>query len=130
MTAQLAVLPILNPKIGQDPLRLLPARLCDVLCLDSSALLITLLNVPLGYDVALWCAVIFITLIFFIVVLLCLRMTSSHPTQQLEEFFSHYTTVRYEKGERILREYDSPSGVFFLKKAWYVSILFPKKEMN
>lgn len=37
------------------------------------------------------------------------------PDQQLKEFFSHYTTVRFEKGERILREYDNPTGVFYLK---------------
>ncbi|MEI6478060.1 MAG: Crp/Fnr family transcriptional regulator [bacterium] len=43
-------------------------------------------------------------------------MTPSPATQQLEEFFSHYTTVSFDKGERILREYDSPNGVFYIKK--------------
>lgn len=34
----------------------------------------------------------------------------------LEEFFSHYTLVRYSKGERILRENEIPSGVYFTRK--------------
>ena len=38
------------------------------------------------------------------------------PQQKLEEFFSHFTKVKYEKGERILREYDNPTGVFYICK--------------
>ena len=50
-------------------------------------------------------------------------------THLIEEFFSHYTTVRYDKGERILREYDSPSGVFYLKKG-VVRIYLISEEGN
>jgi CRP/FNR family transcriptional regulator, cyclic AMP receptor protein len=35
-------------------------------------------------------------------------------SNQLVEFFSHYTPRSYEKGERIIREYDTPAGVFFI----------------
>lgn len=34
---------------------------------------------------------------------------------KLEEFFSHYTSLKYDKNERILRENETPSGVFFTK---------------
>ncbi len=34
---------------------------------------------------------------------------------KLEEFFSHYTLLRYNKGERILRENETPSGVFYIQ---------------
>ncbi|MBU6389902.1 Crp/Fnr family transcriptional regulator [Patescibacteria group bacterium] len=37
-------------------------------------------------------------------------------TQQLEEFFSHYTAMHYDKGERILREYDASPGVFYIRQ--------------
>lgn len=50
-------------------------------------------------------------------------------TSQLEEFFSHYTSVKYDKGERILREYDSPSGVFYIKSG-VVRIYLISEEGN
>lgn len=50
-------------------------------------------------------------------------------SQKLEEFFSHYTSVKYEKGERILREYDSPTGVFYIKKG-VVRIYLISEEGN
>jgi CRP/FNR family transcriptional regulator len=56
-----------------------------------------------------------------------MNLTPNH--QQLEEFFSHYTSVKYDKGERILREYDSPSGVFYLKKG-VVRIYLISEEGN
>lgn len=37
-------------------------------------------------------------------------------TQKLTEFFSHYTSLKYDKGERILRENETPSGVFLINK--------------
>lgn len=37
------------------------------------------------------------------------------PIERLYEFFSHYTCLKYEKNERIIRENESPSGVYFLK---------------
>ena len=40
-----------------------------------------------------------------------------HPINQPTlDFFSHYTLVRYDKNERILRENESPSGVYFIKE--------------
>jgi CRP-like cAMP-binding protein len=36
--------------------------------------------------------------------------------QKLEEFFSHYTLVRYDKNERMLRENESPSGIYFVRE--------------
>lgn len=54
---------------------------------------------------------------------------NSQPITKLEEFFSHYTTVRYDKGERILREYDSPTGVFYIKKG-VVRIYLISEEGN
>ena len=35
--------------------------------------------------------------------------------EQLQDFFSHYTCLKYDKNERIIRENESPSGVYFLK---------------
>jgi CRP-like cAMP-binding protein len=32
------------------------------------------------------------------------------------DFFSHYTLVRYDKNERILRENESPSGVYYIRE--------------
>jgi len=43
-------------------------------------------------------------------------MNIEPPLQILEEFFSHYTLLKYDKGERILREHESPSGVYLLQK--------------
>ena len=37
------------------------------------------------------------------------------PQEQIEDFFSHYTSLRYQKGERILRENEHPSGVFYIR---------------
>lgn len=54
---------------------------------------------------------------------------STPAYQKIEEFFSHYTTVRYDKGERILREYDAPSGVFYIKKG-VVRIYLISEEGN
>ena len=43
-------------------------------------------------------------------------MTTSSPTPtSLEEFFSHYTSLDYDRGERILRENEEPAGVFYLR---------------
>ena len=36
--------------------------------------------------------------------------------KKLEEFFSHYTSLKYDKNERILRENETPSGVFYISK--------------
>lgn len=33
--------------------------------------------------------------------------------QKIEEFFSHFTSLKYDKNERILRENEIPSGVYF-----------------
>jgi len=43
-------------------------------------------------------------------------MNTDTPLQIIEEFFSHYTLLHYDKGERILREHESPSGVYLLQK--------------
>jgi CRP-like cAMP-binding protein len=43
-------------------------------------------------------------------------MNTETPLQQIEEFFSHYTLLRYDKGERILRENETPAGIFFIQK--------------
>jgi CRP/FNR family cyclic AMP-dependent transcriptional regulator len=40
----------------------------------------------------------------------------STTTERLETFFKHYTSLKYEKNERILRENENPSGVFYLSK--------------
>lgn len=37
-------------------------------------------------------------------------------TQKLNTFFAHYTSLKYDKGERILRENESPSGVFYIQE--------------
>jgi CRP/FNR family transcriptional regulator len=34
--------------------------------------------------------------------------------QAIKEFFSHYTSVSYKKGERIIREHENPNHVFFI----------------
>lgn len=36
--------------------------------------------------------------------------------ERLAEFFSHYTALKYEKNERILRENENPTGVFYVNK--------------
>jgi len=41
---------------------------------------------------------------------------TSTPTNAIEEFFCHFTSIKYDKGERILRENEEPSGVFLLRK--------------
>ena len=41
-------------------------------------------------------------------------MTTIHD--RLKEFFSHYTALKYDKNERILRENENPTGVFFVSK--------------
>lgn len=51
------------------------------------------------------------------------------PSQQIAEFFSHYTFLRYEKGERILRENETPSGVFYIQKG-IVRSYFISEEGN
>ena len=40
-------------------------------------------------------------------------METTTATQKLNDFFSHYTSLKYEKNERILRENEMPSGVFY-----------------
>jgi len=42
-------------------------------------------------------------------------MAQQKINQKLLEFFSHYTLVRYDKNERILRENENPSGVYFIR---------------
>lgn len=36
--------------------------------------------------------------------------------ERLREFFSHYTALKYDKNERILRENENPTGVYFVSK--------------
>ena len=38
------------------------------------------------------------------------------PEEKVLDFFSHYTLMRYQKNERILRENENPSGVFLLQR--------------
>lgn len=38
--------------------------------------------------------------------------------QQLDDFFSRYTKLRYRKGEVIVRADDSPAGIYYLKKGF------------
>ena len=45
-------------------------------------------------------------------------METTNPTldpavEKLEEFFRRFTSLKYDKGERILRENETPSGVFY-----------------
>lgn len=42
-------------------------------------------------------------------------MNTQQSPVSVEEFFSHYTSMRYDKAERILRENEEPSGVFLIK---------------
>lgn len=42
-------------------------------------------------------------------------MNQNSTSEQLVDFFSHYTTLNYKKGERILRENETPAGVYYIK---------------
>jgi CRP/FNR family transcriptional regulator, cyclic AMP receptor protein len=56
-----------------------------------------------------------------------IRIMIKDPKKTTDVFFSHYTLLRYKKGEVIVRAEDPPPGVFYLKRGFVRKCLVSEK---
>lgn len=45
-------------------------------------------------------------------------MATKSPVKKLEDFYAQFRAIHYKKGETIVHAYDTPPGVFYIKKGY------------